>query len=117
MWKLYSLHLIHSVIPCIFLEIFRKPFQEFETSNGDWSVPEVRLRLIQADHDREGSNSKAGSKASSRSGTPGIKETGSAKEAKEGTPSLEHNDASGKVIFLRCFLFFFFVSVASDEHA
>lgn len=61
-------------------------------------MPEVKLRLAQLDLEREGSTSKAGSKASSRSGTPGVKEgTPGAKEAKEGTPSLEHSDSGIKV--------------------
>ncbi|VDD91675.1 unnamed protein product [Enterobius vermicularis] len=80
------------------MSLIRKKVQEFEISNGEWSMPEVKLRLAQLDLEREGSTSKAGSKASSRSGTPGVKEgTPGAKEAKEGTPSLEHSDSGIKV--------------------
>ncbi|VDK18863.1 unnamed protein product [Anisakis simplex] len=58
------------------MSLIRKKVQEFESSNGDWSIPEVKERLAaQAIEEREGTSSKGGSKASSRSGTPALKET------------------------------------------
>uniref|UniRef100_A0A915CFX8 Chromodomain-helicase-DNA-binding protein 3 n=2 Tax=Parascaris univalens TaxID=6257 RepID=A0A915CFX8_PARUN len=57
------------------MSLIRKKVQEFETSNGEWSIPEVRERLAHSIEEREGSSSKGGSKASSRSGTPALKET------------------------------------------
>ncbi|KHN80803.1 Chromodomain-helicase-DNA-binding protein 3 [Toxocara canis] len=57
------------------MSLIRKKVQEFESSNGEWSIPEVRERLAHSIEEREGSSSKGGSKASSRSGTPALKET------------------------------------------
>ncbi|MCP9264037.1 Chromodomain-helicase-DNA-binding protein 3 [Dirofilaria immitis] len=57
------------------MSLIRKKVQEFEASNGEWSMPEVRGRTSQtAESEKEGSNSKAGSKASSRSNTPALKD-------------------------------------------
>ncbi|VDN02899.1 unnamed protein product [Thelazia callipaeda] len=57
------------------MSLIRKKVQEFELTNGEWSMPEVRLLSSQAvESEKEGSVSKAGSKASSRSNTPSLKD-------------------------------------------
>ncbi|KAK6104410.1 CHD C-terminal 2 domain family protein [Brugia pahangi] len=63
------------------MSLIRKKVQEFEVSNGEWSMPETRGRALQTvESEKEGSNSKAGSKTSSRSNTPALKESAASGE-------------------------------------
>jgi hypothetical protein len=58
------------------MSLIRKKVQEFESANGEWSMPEVRENMEALAAEREKMNessahaSKTGSKASSRSTTP-----------------------------------------------
>lgn len=91
------------------MSLIRKKVQEFESSNGEWSMPEVKERIAHsAEAEREGSTSKAGSKASSRSGTPALKEVVPMKEVtpvkesaqlahSESAPTLDSGDSNSRM--------------------
>ncbi|VDN38109.1 unnamed protein product [Gongylonema pulchrum] len=92
-------------------DTYQSQWLEFEACNGEWSMPEVRETMAQTlDGEREGYLSKAGSKTSSRSNTPGLKEgavssgenadskVGDAKRDDEGARPVKKESESTKVI-------------------